>query len=278
MSLPIQITILERNMEVRRYSKSTIRTYISCLRQYLDFTINNSMVPEEEASTRAFMYLIVKKGYARSTQNQFVNAIKYYLEHYLKLDKTDFFEIDRPKRGKPLPKVLSKEEIVDILYALKNIKHKAILSLIYAQGLRIGEALALTLNDVNSKRMILHIREGKGCKDRNLPLSPKILDLLRTYYKIHKPKNHLFEGPDRKQYSKGSVRQFLKAACYKAGIRKRVTTHMLRHSYATHLLETGTDMRFIQSLLGHGNIRTTEIYTHVTRNHLREIKSPFDDI
>lgn len=279
MLQPIHLNTLTRNMEVRRYSLSTIKTYNACLKLYMDYTNKHHLDPELESTTRDFLHYVVKtKKYSRSTQNQFINAIKYYWEHYLGKDKIYFIDIERPKRAKVLPQVLSKEEVKAILDHTNNLKHRAVLSLMYAQGLRIGEVLALTIHDVNSQLMILHIRKGKGCKDRNVPLSQQILYLLRDYYKAYRPKYYLFEGRDGGQYSRNSVRQVLNRSCRSAGIRRHVKTHTLRHSYATHLLEAGTDIRFIKTLLGHNNIKTTEIYTHVTSKHLSHIASPFDSL
>jgi site-specific recombinase XerD len=275
----IHLNTLTRNMEVRRYSLSTIKTYNGCLKLYMDYTNERNLDPELESTTREFLHYVVKtKKYSRSTQDQFINAIKYYWEHYLGKDKIYFIDIERPRRARVLPQILSKEEVKAILINTNNLKHRAILSLMYAQGLRIGEVLSLTIQDVNSRLMVLHIRKGKGCKDRNVPLSEKILLLLRDYYKAYRPKHFLFEGQKGGQYSKSSVRQFLQRVCIKAGIRRHVKTHMLRHSYATHLLEAGTDIPFIKSLPAHNNIKTTEIYTHVTSKHLANITSPFDTL
>jgi integrase/recombinase XerD len=178
-----------------------------------------------------------------------------------------------------LPNVLSKEEAAAILKAPKNVKHKAMLSLIYACGLRRSELLHLKPTDVDSKRNLLIIRNAKGYKDRVTPLSEKIIVLLREYYKEYKPKYWLFEGQKSGEaYSETSLQEVLKATIEKAGIKKPVTLHWLRHSYATHLLENGTDLRYIQELLGHKSSKTTEIYTHVSVKSIQKIKSPFDDL
>lgn len=173
--------------------------------------------------------------------------------------------------------MLSKEDVKEILNAPINIKHKAMLSLIYACGLRCGELLSLKLNDIDSDRMILHIKNAKGKKDRIVPLSEKIVALLRDYYKAAKPKLFLFEGQVKgTRYDERSLQNVLKQSVAKTSITKPVTLHWLRHSYATHLLENGTDLRYIQELLGHKSSKTTEIYTHVSTKSIRQIKSPFD--
>jgi integrase/recombinase XerD len=187
--------------------------------------------------------------------------------------------IQRPRREKRLPNVLSKNEVKTILEAPTNIKHRAMLSLIYACGLRRGELLNLTLKDILSDRNLLFIRQSKGKKDRMVPISPKIIVMLREYYKAYKPKTWLFEGQfPNTRYSEKSLENVLKQSLIKAKISKKVSLHWLRHSYATHLLENGTDLRYIQELLGHSSSRTTEIYTHVSTRNLQQIRSPFDDL
>ena len=193
--------------------------------------------------------------------------------------KIEIDKIHRPKRAKALPNVLSKEEVKKILDAHSNLKHKAMLSMIYSCGLRRSELLNLKFSDIDSKRNIVIIRQSKGKKDRITPLSAKILDLLRSYYKEYSPKTYLFEGQEKNtQYSARSLEEVLKKSVRLASINKPVTLHWLRHSYATHLLESGTDLRYIQELLGHNSSKTTEIYTHVSTKNIQQIKSPFDDL
>ena len=185
--------------------------------------------------------------------------------------------IQRPRREKRLPNVLSKQEIKAILEAPTNLKHRALLSLIYACGLRRSEVLNLTLKDVLSDRNLLFIRQSKGKKDRVVPISHKIIEMLRDYYKAFKPKTWLFEGqmPNTK-YSEMSLAKVLKQALKKAGNQKAVSLHWLRHSYATHLLESGTDISYIQKLLGHSDIKTTLIYAKVSKKEMGQIESPLD--
>lgn len=193
--------------------------------------------------------------------------------------KMDIDTIHRPKRAKLLPNVLSKEEIKLILDAHSNIKHKMMLSLIYSCGLRCGELLALKPIHIDSLRNIVLLKNAKGQKDRIVPLSPKILNMLREYYSIYKPKKYLFEGQVAGiPYYSRSLQQVLKQALHKAHLTKPATLHWLRHSYATHLLESGTDLRYIQELLGHNSSKTTEIYTHVSTKSIQQIKSPFDNL
>jgi integrase/recombinase XerD len=187
--------------------------------------------------------------------------------------------LHRPKKEKTLPNVLSKEEVKMILEAHTNIKHKVMLSLIYSCGLRRSELLNLKPSDIDSKRGIVIIRKAKGKKDRIAPLSEKILILLREYYKLYKPQTWLFEGQEPNvQYDERSLSNVLNQALKKTSITKPVSLHWLRHSYATHLLESGTDLRYIQELLGHKSSKTTEIYTHVSTREIQKIKSPFDNL
>lgn len=220
---------------------------------------------------------ILKKGYSVAYQNQFINAVKLYYkrnpERILILG-----ELERPKKPKSLPVVLSREEVSRVLDNVKNLKHRAILSIIYACGLRISEAINLEVRDIDSTRMIIHLRRGKGNKDRFVGLSPKILDLLREYYRKYRPSKYLFEGQNRPQYSTRSIQKILKRACELAGIRKHVTVHTLRHSFATHLVERGIDVTHVQKLLGHSDIKTTLIYLHVAKQFYTNIESPFEDL
>ena len=220
---------------------------------------------------------ILKNNFSSSFQNQVVNAVKLYFSA-IQHKKIDVELIHRPRREKVLPNVLSKEEVKAILDAPYNLKHRAMLAMIYSCGLRRGELLSLTKFDIDSKRMVVIIRMAKGKKDRIVPLSPKILSLLRDYYKSYNPKEFLFEGQGGGKYSEKSLENVFKQSLLKANNKKPVTLHWLRHSYATHLLESGTDLRYIQDLLGHKSSKTTEIYTHVSTKNIQNIRSPFDDL
>jgi integrase/recombinase XerD len=266
-------------LKSKRYSENTIKTYTEALKSFLIFfnTKEIASITNEDVVYYNNNY-ILKNNLSHSYQNQVVNAIKLYFKTIqnvsLELDK-----IHRPKREKVLPNVLSKEEVKAILNAHANTKHKMMLSLIYSCGLRCGELLALKPVHIDSKRNIIMVKNSKGKKDRIVPLSPKILEMLREYYLAFKPKNYLFEGQTvGNPYDNRSLQQVLKQALTKAGITKPVTLHWLRHSYATHLLESGTDLRYIQELLGHNSSKTTEIYTHVSTKSIQQIKSPFDDL
>lgn len=262
----------------KRYSPNTIKTYTEALRAFLIFFNERSVasLTNDDVVTYNNEY-ILKKGLSASYQNQIVNAIKLFFTTVLGT-KMEIAKIHRPRREKILPNVLSKEEVKMLLEAHSNVKHKVMLSLLYSCGLRRSELLNLKPNDIDSKRNIVIIRQGKGKKDRITPLSAKILEMLRNYYVAYKPKIWLFEGQSGGHYSEQSLQSVLKQALAKTKIKKPVTLHWLRHSYATHLLESGTDLRYIQELLGHNSSKTTEIYTHVSTKNLQQIKSPFDDL
>ena len=266
-------------MRSRRYSDSTVKTYSEALQSFLKFYY---LKPISEITNDDVIIFnnefILKKKLSVSYQNQVVNAIKLF---FFKIENTklDINLIHRPKRVHLLPNVLSKEEVKLILNAHSNIKHKMMLSLIYSSGLRRSELLNLKPGDIDSKRELIIIRQAKGKKDRMVPLSDKILLMLRKYYEVSKPEIWLFEGQNRgEQYSEKSLESVLKHALVKSNIKKPVSLHWLRHSYATHLLESGTDLRYIQELLGHSSSKTTEIYTHVSMKSIQKIKSPFDDL
>ena len=266
-------------MQSKRYSPSTINTYSEALKTFLKYHYQK---PLEEITNQDIVDFnteyILKQNLSSSYQNQVVNAIKLFFRQ-IENRVLDVDLIHRPKREKLLPNVLSKEEIKKILEAHSNIKHRAMLSLIYSSGLRRSELLKLKPADIDSKRGIIIIRQSKGKKDRIAPLSKKILIMLRTYFEEHRPKQWLFEGAmENEPYSEKSLESVLKQALVKAKITKPVTLHWLRHSYATHLLESGTDLRYIQELLGHNSSRTTEIYTHVSTKNIQSMKSPFDDL
>jgi integrase/recombinase XerD len=263
----------------RRYAASTISTYTEALRNFLLFFNERSISDITERDVvRYNTEYILRKRLSSSFQNQIVNAVKLFFST-IQRRKLDPTLVHRPKREKVLPNVLSKEEVKQILQSHSNIKHRAMLSLIYSCGLRCGELLSLQPVHIDSKRGLVHIKQAKGKKDRVVPLSPKILELLRAYHKAYVPQRYLFEGTEPgKPYESRSLQFVLKQALVKAGIAKPVTLHWLRHSYATHLLEAGTDLRYIQELLGHSSSKTTEIYTHVSAKSLLQITSPFDTL
>ncbi len=263
----------------KRYSENTIKRYTEALRTFLLFYTQKplSEITNEDIIIFNNEY-ILKNKFSVSYQNQTVNAIKLFFST-IQDKKIELESIHRPKRTKNLPNVLSKQEVKKILEAHANLKHRTMLCLIYSCGLRCGELLAMQPHHVDSQRNIILLQNAKGKKDRIVPLSPKILSLLREYFKVYQPTVFLFEGRYKgERYDARSLQNVLKLALEKTKILKPVTLHWLRHSYATHLLESGTDLRYIQELLGHNSSKTTEIYTHVSTKSIQQIKSPFDDL
>ncbi len=261
----------------KRYSINTRKVYCHYFKDFQTYFRNYKL---ENISTEQINNYILKliqtKNISVSQQNQRINAIKFYYEKILGGEK-QYYELHRPKKEHKLPKVLSKNEVKRIFDVTNNLKHKCILMLIYSAGLRRSELLNLTPEDIDSERMLIHINGAKGKKDRISLLSGNLLQLLRQYYKEYRPNKYLLEGQSGGKYSASSVANILKKAAGKAELRKVVTPHMLRHSFATHLLEQGTDLRYIQELLGHSSSKTTEIYTHVSKKAINNIKNPIDD-
>ena len=261
-----------------RYSERTIKAYKSLFEEFINHYPTIEIDKIDEPKIIAFcQYLVIDRKVSASTQNQAINAIKFYYEKVLG-GQRKFYFLERPNKEKALPTVLSTEEITAVLKATVNLKHKAILMVIYSAGLRISELTNLKIKDIDSERKQIRVEQGKGKKDRYTLLSTKTLDLLRTYFKEYKPKEYLFEGQEGGAYTARSVQAFFQEICKKTGIKKKVSVHTLRHSFATHLLENGTDLRYIQVLLGHESTKTTEVYTHITTKGFDQIKSPLDGL
>lgn len=276
---PQYIEQFTRWMQSKRYSEQTIKVYTDAIIVLLKYYAHKPILEIDNTDIINFNNDYIKKNnYSASYQNQVVNALKLFFT-IVKDSKLNLATVHRPKREKRIPNVLSKEEVGAILNSLNNIKHKAMLSLIYSCGLRCGELLKIELTDIDAKRNILRINQSKGKKDRICPLSDKTISLLRQYAKAHKTERYLFEGMQKGMpYDARSLQLVLKQAVKRANINKPVTLHWLRHSYATHLLENGTDLRYIQEILGHSSSKTTEIYTHVSTRNIRNIVSPFDSL
>ncbi|MDB5257348.1 MAG: site-specific recombinase XerD [Chitinophagaceae bacterium] len=263
-------------LSIKRYSSSTMKTYMNCFKEFINHyeTVALSDISEEQIK-QYILYLVEEKKVSSSYQNQMINAIKFYYEQVLGKERR-FYYIDRPFKEQKLPSVLSVDEVKKIISQIENLKHKCMILMLYSAGLRISELIHLKIADIDSKRMLIHVKSAKGQKDRMTLLSEKILLYLRKYFLVYRPKEYLFEGQEGGQYSTRSVQNIFQKACVKAHIKKKVSLHTLRHSFATHLLENGTDLRYIQVLLGHSSSKTTEIYTHITRKGMENIKSPLD--
>lgn len=265
-------------LEENRYSVRTMESYLTLLELFFRFFNHKSPHQIMQNEVSYFMNdFIIKNGFSSSYQNQMISAIKMYYEISGKGKIVPRF-LERPRRSRSLPKVFSKEEVTMILNSSANIKHKLLLWTIYSCGLRRSEVTNIRLDDIDRKRNIIHIREGKGRVDRIVPVSERLWQKMDEYLESYSPQYFLFEGKEGRKYSSESVYNVFKSALRKAGIRKEVGVHCLRHSYATHLHETGLDIRYIQELLGHKSTRTTEIYTHVSRRNLVAVKSPIEDL
>lgn len=264
-----------QKLELKHYSFNTAKTYIHLFEVFINDHKDLALEEIDEAQIRLYLQGLVLKNKSHSYINQMINSIKFYYEIVLEMPNR-FYSIERPRKKEPLPKVISLEEVQLIINHTNNIKHRCIVSLLYSAGLRRSELLNLKIDDIDSKRMVINIKEAKGGKDRLAILSPTVLKDLRKYYVEWRPRKYLFEGSKGKKYTGSSVARIIDNACKKAGIRRKVTPHMLRHSFATHLLENGTDIRYIQVLLGHNSTRTTEIYAQVATNQLKTIKSPIE--
>jgi len=269
---------LQNQLELKAYSANTIRVYLA---EFAHLLLLLKVYPVQKLTKDRlkdyFLFCVKKEKMAERKMNGKINAIKFYFEQVLHKPKM-FFDIPRPKKPLTLPKMLSKRDVNKIFSVTTNLKHLMALQLCYGMGLRVSEVVNIKIKDIDSSRMQVHITNAKGKKDRYMPLPESILEPLREYYKIYKPKEYLLEGQYGGQYSKGSVQNIFKKAMKKAGVHKDIGVHGLRHSYATHLLESGADLRFIQELLGHNSIKTTMQYTHVSNTSLLKIKSPLDSI
>lgn len=269
----------DRWLRSKRYSENTIKVYVDAVKVFLKYFNNKTAKDITNSDIIDFNNDYIKaRDFSASFQNQVVNGLKLFFK-VVYAEKVDLGLVHRPRTEKKLPNVLSKAEVKLLLDCVQNVKHKTMFTIIYACGLRRGELLHLQPKDILSDRHLVHIRQSKGNKDRVVPLSEKVLELLRIYYKAYKPKVWLFEGmKPGMQYGERSLQKAFQDALKASGIDKPATLHWLRHSYATHLLESGTDIRYIQTLLGHKSSKTTEIYTHVSTRSIQQIRSPFDDL
>lgn len=268
---------LRRELVSRKYSPKTVKAYLYYNRDMLKLIGKSSFNVKESDIKNYLLYLVEEKKAATSTLNIAINALKFY--YGIMLKRKFFYEIKRPRKDKKLPVVLSEEEVAKILSLVNNIKHKAILMLIYSAGLRVSEVVKLRPENIDRERKLIHIKGAKGRKDRYTMLSDVALAALRDYLKKHSPQSWLFAGAKIERHiSTRTVQAIFEQACASANIIKNVGVHSLRHSFATHLLESGTDLRYIQELLGHKNSKTTEIYTHVSNKSLGKIKSPLDNL
>lgn len=270
---------LVETLQLKAYSPKTITTYQNEFAQLL-YILKNHNVDElsNERIRDYFLYCTNKLELSENTIHSRINAVKFYFEQVLKRERF-FVDIPRPKKPMQLPNVLAISQVVALFAQLENLKHKTMLYLAYSAGMRVSEVVGLRVKDIHSARMVITIKGAKGKKDRIVPLSQGVLELLRKYYISYKPTEWLFEGQyGNVPYTTRSLQSVFHRAKDKAKIIQDVTFHSLRHSYATHLHERGTDIKIIQELLGHNDIKTTLRYTHVSNRAIENIRSPFDDL
>lgn len=258
------LKIFEEKLRYKNYSEKSIKLYLS----YLNFFLTQQKIKDPyQITTKQIVDFLQSKTYSStSQQNQYIGCLKLFAKYILNKKDIHLQKIERPKAEKKLPKVIDHNHIITQLSKIPNPKHKAILSLTYSVGLRVSEITNLKIEDIDSKRMLIHIKNAKGKKDRLVPLSENILLLLREYYKQFKPQTYLFNGQNKPQYSIQSCQRL-----YKKYIDKNSSIHTLRHSSFTKLLENGTDIRLIQKIAGHSSSKTTEIYTHVSTDLLKKL-------
>lgn len=267
-----------QQMRLKRYSENTQKTYASVLGKFLSYWHSTPPQKISDQQIHSYLvYLVEKVQCSAAYQRQTINAIKLFFDTVVNRPLPEQVVVS-PRRQKKLPVVFSEAEVSNLLSRVTNLKHKAILYCIYSSGLRRNEVLELKLTDIDSDRFCIHVKGAKGNKDRLTLLSKKCLSVLREYYRNYKPKYYLFEGASGGKYSATSLRKIFYRALSASGINKKASLHTLRHSFATHLLERGTDLRYIQALLGHSSSKTTEIYTHITTKGFDKISSPLDEI
>lgn len=267
---------MKMDMELKNLSPRTIKTYLCWMKQY---TIHYGKSPDQlgDEEIRDYLYYLLKgKKASQSSMNQAYSALKFFYEKTLQREWNGS-KIPRSKVPKKLPVVLSQDEVLRIFSATKNLKHLAALMVIYSGGLRVGEAVKLKLSDIDRERMSIRVRQGKGAKDRYTILGERALEVLREYWHAYHPQDWLFPGKKAGNYlSVSSIQCAFRGSLSKTRISKKASVHTLRHSFATHLLEHGIDLYFIQRLLGHTSSKTTSVYIHVARKNIASLKSPID--
>lgn len=270
------ITAYKKYLYGLRLSESTVHTYSSFVMDFVSYNTDKALADLTNRDVEKFVEdVVVVRALSISTHRQIVSALKHFAV-FVPDCKIEGLALKRPYKSTILPTVLSKEEVIDLLRCTRNLKHRAVLALIYSAGLRISELISLKLNAIDIDRRQIIVRNAKHRKDRHVILAESFLPLLNNYLETYTPEIFFVEGSKGRPYAVESIRSFLKRSCKAAGISKRVTPHTLRHSYATHLLENGTDIRYIQELLGHARPETTMIYTHVSKMDLLRIESPLD--
>ena len=266
----------KQKLRIRNYSEQTIASYLSAINHFANWLIAEKVTQVNDECVEKYLYHL-KQSEKRSisSMKQTIASLKFIYTDILNRNIPDSLQV-RFRKEEKIPVVLSESEVAKIFNGITNLKHKAILMTIYSSGLRLNELLSLQIKDIDFDRGLITVKQGKGRKDRQSVLSQSLKKVLNQYYGEYRPKEFVFEGQKGGKYSPSSVQAIMKKAVKKAGIKKHATVHTLRHSFATHLLENGTDIRFIQELLGHKRLETTQIYTHISKIAFERIKSPLD--
>jgi integrase/recombinase XerD len=270
-------------LQRRNYSPETTRSYIHAVKQFAEYFGKSPQELGAEEIRRYQLYLLSEKNCAAGTVKIHISALRFFYRKVLKRRDLSFDDLVYPKRPKKLPAVLSPEEVARLIQGTSNLLHRTVLMLLYGTGIRRTEASLLRVSDIDSQRMVLHIRQGKGARDRDVPLSPKLLEALRVYWRSRRPKDFLFprsagQRGTEQPISDKTIWNICKAAAVRAGIPKKIGPHTLRHSFATHHMEAGTDLRTIQLLLGHADLEHTTVYLHLSRRHLHAATSPLEQL
>lgn len=275
----LQALIAYRDLlNIKAYSKETIKSYCNSFHQLLRLLGAHNIEDFNKERLQSYLlWMVEKRNCSETTLNTTINSLKFYFEQVLGRERA-FYDLPRPKMPKKLPDVLAKEEITSIINSISNLKHRAIIMTAYSAGLRASEIVKLRIRNLDKWRMMIKVECGKGKKDRYVPYSPALQEVLREYYIKYRPADYLFEGTVGEPYCVRSAQEILANAKSKTRVTKKGGLHLLRHSFATHLLETGTDIRYIQELLGHESLKTTLRYTHVTPKAIRKIESPLDKL
>ena len=274
MNIPNYISKYRKELEFKKYGKNTIDNYISYLNKFLNYfhdRKDHERINEQDIKTFLMQFN------ESNTQRAYHSAIKTFYK-YVCRQPNKFKYIEYARKSNKLPIVLSVKEIQSMFSVCENLKHKVILSLLYSAGLRVGELINLKWSNIDISRMIINIIQAKGKKDRQVSLSEDLIPLLEKYWNEYKPKEYVLNGQFSIQYSERSVNEVIKQLAEKAGIKKRVYAHLIRHCYATHLVEAGTDINIIQRLLGHSSVKTTAIYTHISHNLISKTFNPLSQI
>ncbi len=274
MDVSSQLKTFEFELSRKKYRQNSVEQYVSCVTKFLyHFQTKDSIKHISETDIKEFLYQYDENN----TQRAYHSAIKAFY-HLVAKQPNKFKYIEYCKRNRKLPIVLSMEEMQRLIFACSNLKHKTIICLMYSTGVRVGEVINLKVADIDPSRKVIMIRDAKGGKDRQVVLDPLFLELFKAYYNQYTPSDYVFEGQGKPYYSERSIGEFLDKYAKLAGINKRVYPHLIRHTYATHLLEMGTELSLIQSVLGHESIKTTQGYTHISNNLIAKIKTPLSEM